>query len=265
MILQEKLIKDIIKKGKIDDRIDSIMMYGSFTQGCGDAFSDIEFYIFIKDNEIDNFNSEEWISNIYPIYTHFFNEFGTEVVIFKNMIRGEFHFLAQKEMSIIENFKFVGYFPDLESMCVCDKNGNLKKQLSILADCAVKRKTLDNIKFIIDNLINAVLLGINVLKRGEVARSLESLWFAQKYYLQLIRLFENKTDHWVNPTKQLEKEISSEFYERYILSTSNLNKNNLITAYSTIIESLIHIMDLLEFDQDNYTSLILELKRYIKK
>lgn len=263
MILQEKLIKDIIEKSKIDDRIDSTMMYGSFTQGCGDAFSDVEFYIFMKDNEIDNFNSEEWISDIYPIYTHFFNEFGTEVVIFKNMIRGEFHFLPEKEMSIIEDFKSVGYFPDLEAMCVCDKNGNLKKHLSTLSNCEVERKTLDNVKFVIDNLINAVLLGINVLKRGEVARSLESLWFAQKYYLQLIRLLENKTNHWVNPTKQLEKEISDEFYERYILSTSNLDKVNILTAYSNIIDNLIHIMSLLEFEQDSYTSLLSELRKYI--
>jgi len=53
--------------------------------------------------------------------------------------------------------------------------------------------------------------------------------------LQLIRLEENTTDHWVNPTKCLEDEISGANYQRYKKCTSDLNENNLRSAYKELL------------------------------
>lgn len=245
MLKQEEMILLIRDKGIKDERIDSILMYGSFTQSSGDRFSDIEFYIFIDDIYYDEFNTEKWISSAYPIYTHFFNEYGSEVVIFTNLIRGEFHFLPRSEMTIIESFTSVGYFPDIDSMCLCDKNGRLRKSLQVLQDCNVERQTAENVEFIFNNLLNAILLGINVFKRGEWARSLECLYYSQKYYLQLIRLLENKTEHWVNPFKSLEKEISVSAYEAYRKCTSNLEPSSILSSYKNLLEESRRVINIL--------------------
>ncbi len=235
MLLQEQLISKVKEIGSQTPGLEAIMMYGSFTQGSGDAFSDIEFYIFIEDESYKAFDSKEWVAGIYPFYVHLFNEFGTEVFIFENLVRGEFHFLPVKDMSIIETFASVGFFPDVDAMCLYDKKNKLKKHLSALKSSTVERNSAETIESVINNYFNAILFGINVLKRGETARSLECIWFVQKYYLQLNRLEENTTDHWVNPTKCLENEISAANYQRYKKCTSDLNANNLRAAYKELL------------------------------
>jgi lincosamide nucleotidyltransferase len=236
-LLQKELISRVKEKGIETPCVNAIMMYGSFTHGCGDAFSDIEFYIFIDDEFYKDFNSKEWVSGISPFYTSFYNEFGTEVFIFKSLIRGEFHFLAAKEMPIIETFATVGYFPDVDAMCLHDRNGRLQAHLNVLKSHTVKRETPENIESVINNCINSILFGINVLKRGEIARSLECLWFAQKYYLQLVRIQEGTTKHWVNPTKCLEKELSPASYQVYKKCTSNLDIDNLRSAHKGLLSA----------------------------
>src|SRR5690625_571654 len=70
-----------------DKNISAVFMYGSFTKNEGDKYSDIEFYIFLKDKE--KFSAENWVSQIHPLALYFTNEFGSEVAIFENMIRGD--------------------------------------------------------------------------------------------------------------------------------------------------------------------------------
>jgi len=266
MLKQEEIILMIKEKGMKDETIDAIMMYGSFTQGCGDAFSDIEFYIFVDDAYYGELDTKRWISSVYPICTHFFNEFGSEVVIFTNLIRGEFHFLPRSNMSVIESFASVGYFPDIDAMCLCDKQGNLRKSLQILQDCNVDRQTEENIESVINNLLNAILFGVNVFKRGELARSLECLYYSQKYYLQLIRLIENKTHHWVNPFKGLEKEISVSAYDAYRECTSNLEPSNILSAYKNLLKESKENINILQSKYSNidFNELIDRLKEYIE-
>ena len=93
-------------------------MYGSFIKGEGDKFSDIEFYIFLRDDcHIDKY---KWISSVNPIALMFVNEFGTDVVIFDNLIRGEFHFLPLKEISIIKSWQGHTSFEFKEKMNLVD-------------------------------------------------------------------------------------------------------------------------------------------------
>lgn len=266
MLLQEQLIIKVKEMGEQTSSVDAIMMYGSFTQGSGDAFSDVEFYIFIKDEFYKDFNSKQWVACIYPFCVHLFNEFGTEVFIFENLVRGEFHFLPTKEMPIIETFASVGFFPDVDAMCLHDKNSKLKKHLSVLKNSMAERTSAENIESVINNFFNAALFGINVLKRGETARSLECLGFVQRYYLQLVRLEENTIDHWVNPTKCLESEISATNYQCYQNCTSDLNENNLRSAYKESLSTARVIMGNLSSRYNfNYNSdLVQRLIDYIE-
>lgn len=209
----------------------SCMMYGSFTKGEGDQYSDIEFYIFLEDGQKEGFNSKQWIADIHPADLIFFNEYGTEVAVFSNMIRGEFHFLSVSEMDIIKSFKPTGVFPDTAAMYLYDTTGKLKELLETLGGEGPVRTTEDNVNSAFNNFVNAWLMGVNVMKRGENARALETLTHVQRYVLQLVRIKEENTERWLNSTKNLEQDITREIYERFAGITSTLEKASLEKAY----------------------------------
>lgn len=241
MLIQNKIIQKVKDKCIEDEFISACMMYGSFTKGEGDQYSDVEFYIFIQDDMMENFNSRHWVSAVYPIHLIFYNEYRTEVVIFSNMIRGEFHFLPVSKIEIIKSFKPTGVFPDPESMYIYDSTEQLKPLLDDLGGVGPDRMTNENVNFAFNNFVNAWLLGVNVMKRGELARSLEALTHVQKYILQLIRVKENTVERWLNSTKSLEEDISTESYKDYVSITSKLKENEIKTAYQNalnIVEAL---------------------------
>lgn len=246
MLLQEKLINVIKEKCENDPRISACMMYGSFTKGEGDQYSDVEFYVFLKNTEIEQFESSVWIRDIAPYDLLFFNEFGSEVVVFSNFVRGEFHFQTESEIDVIKTFKDTGVFPDTESMFIYDMTGKLKPCLDYLKGKGPERTTNDNVNFAFNNFANAWLMGINVLKRGEIARSLECLTYVQKYVLQLIRIREKNVERWLNATKNLEVDLSEKAYSEYASITSKLDKEDLYRTYSNaldVVERLVLALD----------------------
>ncbi|HFU8009555.1 TPA: lincosamide nucleotidyltransferase Lnu(B), partial [Escherichia coli] len=87
------------------------------------------------------------------------------------------------------------------------------------------------------------------LKRGENARSLELLSQLQKNILQLIRIAEENADNWFNMTKNLEKEISPENYEKFKKTTARLNELELYEAYKN---SLLLVMELRNLVEKQY-------------
>lgn len=64
MVLQKEIIQSVKEKCEQDSTVTSCMMYGSFTKGEGDRYSDVEFYIFIKDDMFDHFQSRRWVAEI---------------------------------------------------------------------------------------------------------------------------------------------------------------------------------------------------------
>lgn len=266
-MFQQKLISIVKTTAQKDSRINAVMMYGSFTQNSGDVFSDVEFYVFVNDESFKQLDTAEWIFQIHPWQLHFFNEYGTEVVIFDNLVRGEFHFLPEKEVTIIETFKTVGHFPDIDSMCLYDKCGKLRHYLEICANYNVNRYSKENIEFTVNNLINMILYGLNVFKRGEFARSSECLSQAQKYHLQLLRLKENTVDHWVNPTKCLEQEISAQSYQIFSNCCADLNPDNIARAYENLITNTQTLLEqfVSRYAIKDYTALLENIHNYLKE
>lgn len=238
MLIQKKIIDNVKDKCIQDDSISACMMYGSFTKGEGDQYSDVEFYLFIADDLIHHFNSKHWISAVHPVDLIFYNEYGTEVAIFSNMIRGEFHFLPESKIDIIKSFKPTGVFPDTEAMYIYDSTGKLRPLLKGLGGSGPDRMTNENVNFTFNNFVNSWLMGVNVMKRGELARSLEVLTQVQKYLLQLIRVKEQTVERWLNSTKNLEQDISTESYNDYAATTSKLEENELTIAYANALEVL---------------------------
>lgn len=249
MLKQKELMARVKELVQSDERISACMMYGSFTKGEGDQYSDIEYYVFLKDDTISTFDSAKWLNEVASYTLLYQNEYGTEVVIFENLIRGEFHFLSENEMNIIPSFKESGYIPDTKAMFIYDETRQLELYLSELEGPGPNRLTKENVNFLLNNFSNLWLMGINVLKRGENARSLELLSQLQKNILQLIRIAEENADNWFNMTKNLEKEISPENYEKFKKTTARLNELELYEAYKN---SLLLVMELRNLVEKQY-------------
>ena len=126
-----------------DENVSAVFMYGSFTKSEGDKYSDIEFYIFLKNKE--NFSSEKWVNQIHPVALYFTNEYGSEVAIFENMVRGEFHFLKTEEIEIIKSWDGIVAFSDFDQMNLIDKDGHLTKTLNQIKTKSPERITNENI------------------------------------------------------------------------------------------------------------------------
>src|SRR5699024_12869586 len=106
-------VKELVQS---DERISACMMYGSFTKGEGDQYSVIEYYVFLKDDTISTFDSEKWLNEVASYTLLYQNEYGTEVVIFENLIRGEFNFHSENEINIIHSFIELVYIHDVNEM-----------------------------------------------------------------------------------------------------------------------------------------------------
>lgn len=266
MLEQEKLIAKVKELAAVDETVTAVMMYGSFTQNAGDAYSDVEFYVFVSDEAFVDFDSKGFIAKVAPLYTCFINNYGTEVAIFQSLIRGEFHFLPQSQMGVIEGFAPVGYFPDAASACLYDATGELRGYLDALVvnASAVKRDDAATIEYTINNCLNLLLMGINVLRRGEAARAWDTLAQAQVFYVQLVRLHEGVTHHWLNPMKNLENEISGTAYQHFVAGTAGLYVQDLERAYHSLTENLAAITEQLKIKYNfNFNNELIEkIKNY---
>ena len=231
-MLQRAMIERVRYLCRLDERLAAAMMYGSFAQFEGDEFSDIEFILFFYDAVLGDVDQEEWVARIAPVELYFVNEFGNGTAIFENLIRGEFHFdKASDIQKIDDSWKETDWFSSLEATLILDRTGELTRRLQRIVGPAPDRDTQEQIRFLCYCFVNWFLFGSNLLARGELARALDLLRIVQNQLLRMIRVSERSTDHWVNPSKLLEKDISEASYARYVACTANLEERALWSAY----------------------------------
>ena len=97
------ILNKIVDAAREDRRIVSVISYGSYTREDFDKFSDIEFYIFIRDDSADTFNDEQWLRETIPVEFYFTNFYGVKTAVFsKFFVRGEFHFHSEREISVLD-------------------------------------------------------------------------------------------------------------------------------------------------------------------
>jgi lincosamide nucleotidyltransferase len=211
-------------------------MYGSFAKGEGDAYSDIEFVIYLDEAGHSEFRdspgaAQAWVAQIAPVSLYLTNEFGTGVAIFENLVRGEFHFERAEDMAQVRAWKQETGFPPVESMLLVDRTGELTEHLEYIVGPGPERGTPAQVCELWHRYLNWMLFGVNVLARGERARALELLWWAQRYLLWFARLREGSTSHWQSPSKNVEQELSAEAYQRYVACTAGMRKGEMERAY----------------------------------
>src|ERR671910_464719 len=92
--------------------------------------------------------------------------------------------------------------------------------------------------------MNWMLMGANLLERGEYARAEAFLTLVHDHLLQTLRLVEGESENWSSPTRRLEEDASATSYERYRMCTAALEVEQLAARHTlTLPESLLDKLD----------------------
>jgi lincosamide nucleotidyltransferase len=228
---QAALIERVRALCAADARVAAALMYGSFTTGEGDLFADIEFYLFIEDEALAGFDGRAWVEQVAPVALYFTNEFGTEAVIFENLVRGEFHFAPASRQASVRDWKRTGGFADPERMLVLDRAGSLRPHLEAIAGSEIDPPPAAHLPRLWAGFLNWMLFGVNVLARGEGARALDVLGAVQRHLLWLARLEAGQTSRWPTPSRALERDLPPETLARFARCTAPLDRAALARAY----------------------------------
>ena len=231
MLSQAMMIERVRALCRDDLRLDAAMMYGSFTSGEGDAFSDIEFLLFFEDTAFPALDRRAWLEQIAPVELLFVNEFGVTTAIFDNLVRGEFHFHSVSEMTVAQAWPGVVSFPSLDSTLIVDKSGKLTPYLQPLIGSPPAQAVPEKPLFVANCFINWWLFGFNVLRRGEYARAVDLFGAVQRNLLWMARAVQGRTEHWHIPSRRLEQDLSPDAYTRFKACTAPLEESALWGAY----------------------------------
>lgn len=231
LMFQPRMIERLREACCEDERVVSALMFGSFAVGEGDAFSDIEFAVFIRDEVFDGFPQRSWLHKVSSVAAYFVDDFGHHTALFENGVRGEFHFMRASEVSIVRGWQGHGWFPSLDAAVLLDRTGELSHHASVLVGGPPARGGVALVEGLELNLLNLMLFGANLLHRGEFARAWALLGRAHEPLLKLVRLSEGTTDHWPTPSRGLENDLSVAAYERYLSCTAGARPSELFSAY----------------------------------
>lgn len=243
------MIEKVRSQAIADKGVSAVLMYGSFANGEADRYSDIEFYIFLEDGYLPD--KKEWIARIHPVSLFYTNEFGTDVAVFENLIRGEFHFHPISEISMIHSWQGALDFSISDKMNLVDKDGLLTDTLDKIEQIRPEWNTRENTAWVADSMINNLLFVGNVIRRGEYARAVHLFFFLEKYLSHLIRLHIGTTDHWLDPMKGLEKDIPAELYKRYTACIPKLDGDDLQKCYIQVLNLTNELFRLLDIPSLN--------------
>lgn len=231
MTPQEILINRLRQLCQADERIVAALLYGSFTTGEADVFSDIECVLFFEPQALPSIDKQAWVDQLAPTLLFFADDFGHYTALFDNLVRGEFHFDLAADMGKVESWKGNAWFPSVESTLLVDRTGKLAEALQPLIGAPVDRDNRETVERLINNFVNLMVFGMNTWQRGEFARSHELLQNVHRFLEWMVRVIEHQTIHWPTPSKCLEKDLSAQSYARLVSCTSALDPASLRNAY----------------------------------
>jgi lincosamide nucleotidyltransferase len=208
VLLQERLITRTREVCLTDERLDAALMYGSFAIGEADAYSDVEFWLFFDPDSRDRVDRRGWCEQIAPVTHLVRNEFGTDVVFFPDLVRGEFHFATTDDIPSVRAWPAKGAATD--RMIVLDRRGLLRPALDSVPEQPLVPTDFDEIETLCGRFANWLVLGHHVAARGETLRAWDALGHVHRHLTWLARLAEQSTTHWLTPSRRAEAELSPE-------------------------------------------------------
>ncbi|MGW8376494.1 nucleotidyltransferase domain-containing protein [Streptomyces sp. ODS28] len=217
----------------VEPRIDGVLLYGSWTVGEADAYSDIEAYVFLRDDSFPggdglpggdgarDFDGTEFLRRLGELRLAYTNMFGTLAVVFDDLMRGEFHFEpAGPGIEKVASWEGMVHLPDPEAAVLLDRGGRLTPVARRLADLGPPEPG-PTARRLTAELANWTLMLAHVLARGETARAhalLHTMVAPQQ--LRLCRLLRGSTAHWLTPSRALEGDLPEADVRRYAATTA---------------------------------------------
>lgn len=206
MLPQEHLIARVRELCDADENLVAALTYGSFAQGEGDAHSDVEFWLFFGAQEV--LDHRGWLGRIAPVRHLVVNEFGTHVVFFPNLIRGEFHFATADDIGSVATWP--ARSAPTDRMIVLDRTGALRRALDALPARPELPTSAGDVDELCGRFANWLILAHHVAQRGELLRAVDALSHAQRYLLWMARLANGRTQHWLTPSRRAETDLGTE-------------------------------------------------------
>ncbi len=215
-MMQTELIDRVRHLCVADDRLDAALMYGSFAQGVGDRYSDVEFWLFTT-RDLDE---RAWIARVADPLAITVNEFGAHVAFFAGLIRGEFHFAPAAEIESLSSWPSLG--APIDDLIVLDRHGRLREVLGRLPVALIVPSRADEIEQICLRYANWLVLGLNVAARGEAIRAHDTLAHIRRHLLWMARLESGATRTWLTPSRRAEDDLPPAFLERFTFAPDPL-------------------------------------------
>ncbi|GAB3214040.1 hypothetical protein GCM10027294_50980 [Marinactinospora endophytica] len=201
--------------------LEGVLLYGSWTMGEADAHSDIEAYLYVADDRVDDFDARAFLERLAPLELAYTNMYGILAVVFEDLMRGEFHVgPAGEGIAEVPTWKGMVHLPRPEKAVLLDRTGRLTEAARRLAD-EIPPEPVETAQRLTDELANWTLMLAHVLRRGEIARAhalLHTIVAPQQ--LQLCRLLRGSTAHWLTPSRALEQDLPAADARRYVATTA---------------------------------------------
>ena len=218
MLPQEELIGRVRELCHDDVRLVAALTYGSFAQGVGDAYSDVEFWFFFDPGCRATLDERAWLAEIAPSRYAVVNEFGSHVVFFPGLIRGEFHFATSDDIASVATWP--ARSAPVDQMIVVDHTGALRQALEALPAQPSLPTTNAEIDALCGRFANWLVLAHHVSRRGELLRAFDALAHVHRHLLWMARLVEGRTDSWLTPSRRAESDLSAEAISSITAATS---------------------------------------------
>ncbi len=131
----DRRIERLREIARSDQRLDGVLLYGSWTLGEADAHSDIEAYLYVRDVHADGFDGREFIERLAPLKLAYTNMYGIPAVVFGDLMRGEFHVEpAGPGIEEVPSWRGQVHLPDPGAAVLLDRSGRLTAAARRLAD-----------------------------------------------------------------------------------------------------------------------------------
>ncbi|NUT34397.1 MAG: hypothetical protein HOV79_15110 [Hamadaea sp.] len=218
MLPQEHLIARVREVCAADERLVAALTYGSFAQGVGDVHSDIEYWLFFRSESVATLDKAAWLADVAPFRYSVVNEFGSQVVFYPGVIRGEFHFATGDDIASVATWPALS--APIDRMIVLDRTGELRRALSTLPASPHLPTGSAEIDELCGRFANWLVLAQHVACRGELLRAVDALGHARRHLLWMARLAEDQTGTWLTPSRRAETDLSVETISDLVATTS---------------------------------------------
>ncbi|MFB6817519.1 nucleotidyltransferase domain-containing protein [Streptomyces sp. NPDC056347] len=228
--LDERIAR-LRRLARSEPRLEGVLLYGSWTLGEADAHSDIEAYLYVRDQYADDFDGPAFLARLAPLELAYTNMYGVLAVVFDDLMRGEFHIVAAGPgIGEVPSWEGMVHLPRPDDAVLLDRTGRLTRAARQLADFRPP-EPVTTARQITDELANWTLMLAHVLARGETARAhalLHTVVAPQQ--LRLCRLLRDSTAHWLTPSRALEQDLPAADRDRYRSTTAAAHEAEVRTA-----------------------------------